>query len=70
MKVYQIEVNDQLNEILEEAARKMDTNIETFITRVWDRFAIDPHIMEQEEVKDGYTDMGDINLDISNGNAR
>ena len=69
MKVYQIEVNDQLNEILEEAARKMDTNIETFITRVLDRFAIDPHIMEQE-VKDGYTDMGDINLDISNGNAR
>ena len=48
----------------------MDTNIETFITRVLDRFAIDPHIMEQEEVKDGYTDMGDINLDISNGNAR
>ena len=67
MKVYQIEVNDQLNEILEEAARKMDTNIETFITRVLDRFAIDP---QQEEVKDGYTDMGDINLEISNGNAR
>ncbi|MDE6398887.1 MAG: hypothetical protein K2L51_06165 [Clostridiales bacterium] len=48
----------------------MDVNIESFITQILDRFAIDPHIMEQDEVKDGYQDMGDINLDISNGNAR
>ena len=66
MKVYQIEIDDELNAILEEAARKMDVNIETFISQIVNRFAIDPHIMEQDDVKDGYTQMGDINLDISN----
>ena len=54
MKVYQIEVNDKLNEILEEASKKLDVNIESFIARILDRFAIDPHIMEQDEVKRGY----------------
>ena len=66
MKVYQIEINDELNEILEEASRKMDVNIESFITQILDRFAIDPHIMEQDEVQDGYREVGDINLEISN----
>ncbi len=66
MHIYQIEVGDELNAILEEAAARMDTNIESFITQILNRYAIDPHIMEQDEVKNGYTDMGDINLDISN----
>ncbi len=66
MKVYQIEVNDKLNEILEEASKKLDVNIESFIARILDRFAIDPHIMEQDEVKRGYEEMGEINLEISN----
>ena len=66
MKVYQIEVDDSLNVILEEAARKMDVNIESFISEILNRYAIDPHIMEQEEVKQGYADMGEINLEISN----
>lgn len=66
MKVYQIEVDEELNYILEEAARKMDVNIESFITEILNRFAIDPHIMEKEEVKEGYEQTGDINLEISN----
>lgn len=66
MKVYQIEIDDDLNAVLEEGARNMDTNIETFISQILNRFAIDPHIMEQDEVKDGYQEVGDINLDISN----
>lgn len=66
MNVYQIEVDDELNVILEEAAQKMDVNIESFISQILNRFAIDPHIMEQDEVKDGYVEMGDINLNISN----
>lgn len=66
MKKYLVEVDDDLNYILEEAAKKMDTNIETFISEILNRFAIDPHIMEQEDVKEGYVEMGDINLDISN----
>ena len=66
MKVYQIEVNDKLNEILEEASKKLDVNIESFIARILDRFAIDPHIMEKDEVKSGYEEMGEINLEISN----
>ncbi|MCI8413508.1 MAG: hypothetical protein HFE47_05390 [Clostridia bacterium] len=66
MKVYQIEVDDTLNHILEEAARIMDVNIESFITEILNRYALDPHIMEKEDVKDGYEKMGDINLEISN----
>ncbi len=66
MNKYQIEVEDELNAILEEAAQKLDMNIESFISQILNRFAIDPHIMEQDEVKDGYVEMGDINLDISN----
>lgn len=66
MKVYQIEIDDALNAILEEAARKMDTNIESFIVEILNRYAIDPHIMEQEGLQDGYEAMGDINLEISN----
>ena len=66
MHVYQIEINDDLNKILEEAAQKMDANIETFITQILQRFTLDPHTMEQEEVKEGYRQMGDINLEISN----
>ncbi len=66
MKVYQVEVDEQLNKILEEASAKMDVNIESFISQILNRFAIDPHIMEQEEVKEGYEAMGEINLEISN----
>ena len=66
MKEYRVEVDDELNEILEEAARRMDTSIENFIEQILNRFALDPHIMEEEELKDGYRDMGDINLEISN----
>ena len=51
MKVYQIEVDDTLNHILEEAARIMDVNIESFITEILNRYALDPHIMEKEDVK-------------------
>ncbi len=66
MSIYQIEIPEELNRILEEGARTMDVSIETFITQILQRYAIDPHIMEQEEVKSGYTEMGDINLAISN----
>lgn len=44
----------------------MDVNIESFITEILNRYALDPHIMEKEDVKDGYEKMGDINLEISN----
>ena len=52
MNVYQIEVDDELNAILEEAAQKMDVNIESFISQILNRFAIDPHSREQDDVKD------------------
>ena len=66
MKVYQIEINDSLNAIIEEVARKLDMSIESFIGEILNRYAIDPHIMEQDEVKTGYEEMGDLNLKISN----
>ena len=66
MKVYQIEINDELNSIIEEVARKLDMSIESFIGEILNRYALDPHIMEQDEVKTGYEEMGDLNLKISN----
>ena len=66
MKVYQIEINDALNSIIEEVARKLDMSIESFIGEILNRYAIDPHIMEQDEVKTGYEEMGELNLKISN----
>ena len=66
MKVYQIEISDALNNVIEEVARKLDMSIENFIGEILNRYAIDPHIMEQDEVKTGYEEMGDLNLKISN----
>lgn len=66
MKIYQIEIPDELNKLMEECARKMDMSIEAFITRILSRYAVDPHIMEQDDVKQGYEEMGEINLKISN----
>ena len=66
MKVYQIEISDSLNTIIEEVARKLDMSIESFIGEILNRYAIDPHIMEQDEVKTGYEEMGELNLKISN----
>ena len=66
MKVYQIEIDDSLNAIIEEVARKLDMSIESFIGEILNRYAIDPHIMEQDEVKTGYEEMGELNLKISN----
>ena len=66
MKVYQIEIGDSLNVILEEVARKLDISIESFIGEILNRYAIDPHIMEQDDVKVGYEEMGELNLKISN----
>lgn len=66
MNKYEISVNDELNTILKEAAAKMNVSVESFISDILNRYAIDPHIMEQDEVKEGYRDMGDINLEISN----
>ncbi|MDE7394842.1 MAG: hypothetical protein K2M95_01815 [Clostridiales bacterium] len=66
MKVYQIEISDSLNDVLEEVARKADMSIESFIGEILNRYAIDPHIMEQDEVNTGYEHMGELHLKISN----
>lgn len=66
MKVYKINIEDSLAEILEKGAAMTDNNVESFIAQILNRFAIDPHIMEQEDVKEGYREVGDINLEISN----
>ena len=66
MKAYEIEINEELNAIIEEGAKRMNLSTERFIAEILNRYAIDPHIMEGEEVKKGYEEMGDINLEISN----
>ncbi len=66
MKLYKIQISEELNKLIEECAKKMNVSVETFIARVLSRYAIDPHIMENEDVKRGYEDMAEINLEISN----
>lgn len=66
MYKYQIEIGEKLNAVLEEGARMKDMAIERFIAEILNRYAVDPHIMEKEDVKEGYEESGDINLDWSN----
>ena len=66
MKKYKIEVDNELNKLLEENAKKAGTSIEHFIGTILSRFVIAPHTMDSEEVKAAYRECGGINLDWAN----
>lgn len=66
MKKYLIEVNEKLAEIMEEKAKSKKIPVEQMISVILSRFTINGHILDSEEVKNGYEECGEINLDWSN----
>ena len=66
MKIYRIEVSDEMNGELEEGAKKRDVPVERFITQILDRYVISPHILDNEEAKNAYAECGAINLEWAN----
>ncbi|MDR2201233.1 MAG: hypothetical protein LBP26_00485 [Clostridiales bacterium] len=66
MVKYQIEVNDELNALLEQNARRADVSIERFIQEILNRYVFSPHILESEEVKSAYAECGSVNLEWAN----
>lgn len=61
-----IELKGKILEFIKESARMRDMSIETFIAEILNKYAVDPHIMEKEDVKAGYEEMGEINIKLSN----
>ncbi len=66
MKIYRIEVSDEMNAMLEDGARERDMSVERFIARILDRYVISPHILDNEETKSAYAECGAINLEWAN----
>ena len=66
MKIYRVEVSDEMNAELEEGARMRDMSVERFIARILDRYVISEHILDNEECKNAYAECGAVNLDWAN----
>ena len=64
---YIIEVEQGLNDILVNNAKRNNMKVETLITELLKRYVIDAHIMEQSELWErGIADCTEINLEWSN----
>lgn len=64
---YQIEVNDELDKILHDNAAKRNMSVPELISEMLKRYAIDSHIMEQNDLwKTGIDEYASINLDWAN----
>lgn len=66
MKIYRVEVTDEMNAMLEEGAQDRDVSIERFIAQILDRYVISPHILDNEECKKAYAECGAMNTEIAN----
>ena len=64
---YNIEVDEQLNDVLIRNANKRNTDVPTLIAEMLKQYVIDAHIMEQNSLwQDGINDCAEINLDWAN----
>ncbi|MDE7464058.1 MAG: hypothetical protein K2M48_03420 [Clostridiales bacterium] len=64
---YKIEVEDGLNDILVNNAKRNNISVQTLITELLKRYVIDAHIMEQSELwQRGIAACTEINLDWAN----
>lgn len=64
---YNIEVEDGLNDILANNAKRNNIDVSTLIVELLKRYVIDAHIMEQSELwQRGIADCTEINLDWAN----
>ncbi|MCL2798421.1 MAG: hypothetical protein FWD58_10300 [Firmicutes bacterium] len=66
MKIYKIEVTDELSELIFRAAFAAGKSEEKFIADILSRFVFEPHIMESKDVAEGYAACGALNLEIAN----
>lgn len=63
---YIVEISEYINSLLQEGAKMRDIDIESFIADILNKYVVDEHIMDKEEVKRAYEEMGDINIKLSN----
>ncbi len=63
---YVIEVDAELEKILASSARERNMSVEQLIRLLLHRFAIDPHSIKTEDMKEGYEACGELNLQWAN----
>lgn len=66
MSNYTIEVDEALAKILSEKAALKNMSVEKLIVYLLHRFALDPHSMKVEDMKGGYEECGELNLEWAN----
>lgn len=66
MEKYLIEVSDEMDGILRDNAKLSGNSVEKIIYDILKRYLIPANIMERETVKQGYEEMGAVNLEWSN----
>lgn len=63
MSKYTIEVNAELDKILSSAAHERGMSTKELIVVLLNRFAVDPHSIKAEDMRDGYIECGAMNLE-------
>ncbi len=63
---YVIEVNAEMDKRLQEVAKIKGVPVEKYVADLVNRYALSLHTMNQEELRQGYEETGDINLDWAN----
>lgn len=66
MKKIQIEVDEQVQEKLGDAARIKGMTVDKYIEYLVNRYAVNLHTLEVESMEKGYADCGSLNLEWAN----
>ena len=66
MKLIKIEVSDTLYTKITQNAQNLKLTDEKFIKQILARFVLEPHIMQGEDIQNGYIECGDVNIEIAN----
>lgn len=61
-----IEVDTNMDSVIEKNAKEKNLTVPKYIEQVLNRYIVPVHIMEQEDVKEGYKFCSSINLDWAN----
>lgn len=63
---YQIEVNQEVNDIIQKNASKLGISPEKVIEQIVNRFLVPLHNIDSEKMAQGYEQMSEINLELAN----
>lgn len=66
MRIYSIEVDEQMENMINNNAKRQSVSAEQFIVQILNKYVIDAHIMDSKQVEDGYKECGEINLELAN----